>query len=62
MTVTIAELFLTAWAIVATIAYVITKNQYEGFREMTAMTFLEVAQGKAKIIETERGISINRGV
>ena len=60
MTVTIAELFLGVWAIVATIGYVITKNHHEGFKEMTARIFIEVSQGKVKIIETEHGVAINR--
>lgn len=60
MVITITELFLVVWAVVATIAYVITKNHHDGFKEMTARIFLEVSQGKATIIETEHGVAINR--
>ena len=53
-----AEMFLFAWAVLATVLYVITKHQAMFFKAHTLYKLKMVADGKAKIIYTDDYVKI----
>ena len=53
-----AEIFLLAWAVLATVLYVITQHTATDFKRHTLYKLKMVADGRAKIIATDTHISI----
>ena len=53
MTFSIAELFLLAWALVATIGYGYVGGKYRQHRHITSELLMRIAKGKIKVIETD---------
>jgi hypothetical protein len=51
MTITVAELFLGAWAVIATIGYYLEKHNSREFKFKTAVIMKALAEGKAKFIK-----------
>jgi hypothetical protein len=56
MTFSIAELFLLAWAIVASLGYGYVRGVLNKHREMTCELLVRIAKGKMKVIETDNYI------
>lgn len=53
-----AELFLLAWAMFASVLYVVTKHTATDFKRHTLFKLKMVADGKAKIIATDDYVAI----
>jgi hypothetical protein len=53
MTFSIAELFLLAWAIVATLGYGFSRGELRKHRHITSELLIRIAKGKMKVIETD---------
>ena len=53
MTFSIAELFLLAWAIVATLGYGHVRGVLRMHRSITSELLVKIAKGKIKVIETD---------
>ena len=56
MTFSLAELFLLAWAIVATIAYGFVCGDLRKHRHITGELLVRIAKGKIKVVETDEFI------
>lgn len=56
MTFSIAEMFLLAWAIIATVAYGSVSSRYRMHRLITSELLHKIAKGKIKVTETEDSI------
>lgn len=54
-----AEMFLFAWAVLATCLYVVTKHNAMYFKAHTLFKLKMVAEGKAKIIATDEYVKID---
>ena len=54
----IAEMFLLAWAMLATVLYVVTKHTATDFKRHTLFKLKMVAEGKAKVVATDEYVSI----
>ena len=54
----IAEMFLLAWAMLATVLYVVTKHMARDFKAHTLFKLKMVAEGKAKVVATDEYVSI----
>lgn len=52
MTFSMAELFLLAWAIVATVAWGYAKTKYDASMRITTEIFFKVSHGKMRVIDT----------
>jgi hypothetical protein len=53
MTFSIAEMFLLAWAILATVAYGNVSSRYRVHRAITSELLVKIAKGKIKVVVTE---------
>lgn len=53
MTFSIAELFLLAWAIVATLGYGFMNAKFRHHRHITSELLVRIAKGKIKVTETD---------
>lgn len=62
MTFTIAEMFLLAWAVTATVLYGSQTRRLHKFMHITTVAFVEIAEGKAKVVQTDGGLHIERGL
>ena len=56
MTFSIAELFLLAWAIVASLGYGYVRGELNKHRHITSELLIRIAKGKMKVIETDEYI------
>ena len=56
MTFSIAEMFLLAWALVATIGYGYLRGELKQHRMVTCDLLVKIAKGKIKVIETDEFI------
>jgi hypothetical protein len=48
-----AELFLLAWALVASLGYGYVNGKYRQHRDITSELLVRIAKGKIKVIETD---------
>lgn len=55
LTISVAELFLGVWAIVATLAYAYERNRGQDFKFRTAVIMKALAEGKAKFTKHADG-------
>jgi hypothetical protein len=53
MTFSIAEMFLLAWAIIATLGYGHVRGELRMTRMVTCELLVKIAKGKIKVIETD---------
>ena len=53
MTFSIAELFLLAWAVVATLGYGYLHGELRKHRMVTCELLVRIAKGKIQVIETD---------
>lgn len=53
MTFSIAELFLLAWAIVASLGYGYVNGQFRHHKHVTSELLIRIAKGKIKVTETD---------
>jgi hypothetical protein len=53
MTFSIAELFLLAWALVATLGYGYVNGKFRYHKHVTSELLIRIAKGKIKVIETD---------
>jgi hypothetical protein len=53
MTFSIAEMFLLAWAIVATLGYGFSRSELKHHRMVTCDLLVKIAKGKMKVTETD---------
>ena len=53
MTFSIAELFLLAWAIIATLGYGYVSKEFFRHRAITGKLLSHIAKGKIKVVETD---------
>ena len=53
MTFSIAELFLLAWAIIASVGFGHMSSKFNHHRRITGELLVRIAQGKMKITETD---------
>lgn len=53
MTFSIAELFLLAWALIATLGYGYLRGELKHHRMVTCDLLIKIAKGKIKVIETD---------
>jgi len=58
MEVTLAELFLFAWAAVVTLLWQQAKHEFRMHRMMTGELFKRIADGRIKVVETEDSFDI----
>lgn len=62
MTVTMTEIALFVWAMVATAAWLRKKEQMRFYKNMTAEVLLRLAQGRLRIVETQDGFELKEAV
>ena len=55
MTLGLGELFLGAWAIIATVAYYLEHNKAVEFKVRTSIILEALADGKAKFVKQSNG-------
>ena len=55
MTISVAELFLGLWAVIATIGYYLERYNGKEFRFKTVVIMKALAEGKAKFIKDSDG-------
>lgn len=53
-----AEMFLLAWAVLATVLYVVSRHNAMFFKAHTLFKLKLVAEGKAKVISTDEYVTI----
>ena len=53
MTFSMAELFLLAWAIVASLGFGYVNGKYRQHRHITSELLVRIAKGKIQVIETD---------
>jgi hypothetical protein len=53
MTITMTELALFVWAMVATLFWLQARHDLKIHRTITAEIFMRIAKGKIKVVETE---------
>lgn len=53
MTFSMAEMFLLAWALVATLGYGYVRGELGRHRYMTSELLIRIAKGKMKVTETD---------
>ena len=53
MTFSMAEMFLLAWAIVATLSYGYVNGKFREHKRMTGELLIRIAKGKIKVTETD---------
>ena len=53
MTFSIAELFLLAWAVIASLGFGYVSSKFNHHRYITGELLVRIAKGKMKVIETE---------
>lgn len=53
MTFSIAELFLLAWAVIATLGYGYVSSKLRYHKHITSELLVRIAKGKIKVIETD---------
>ena len=51
MQLSYAEMFLVVWASAMTLLYVMAKNDAKNFRQFTVYKLIQVAKGKAKVVD-----------
>ena len=56
MTFSIAEMFLLAWALVASLGYGYVNGKYRQHRDITSELLVRIAKGKMKVVETDNYI------
>ena len=56
MTFSIAELFLLAWAVIASLGFGYVTSKFNHHRYLTGKLLVLIAQGKMKITETDEHI------
>lgn len=56
MTFSIAELFLLAWASVATLGYGYVNGRFRHHKHVTSELLIRIAKGKIKVTETDEFI------
>jgi hypothetical protein len=57
MTFSIAELFLLAWAIIASLGFGYVTSKFNHHRYITGELLVRIAQGKMKITETDEQLT-----
>jgi hypothetical protein len=55
-------MFLLAWAVTATVLYGSQTRRLHKFMHITTVAFVEIAEGKAKVVQTDGGLHIERGL
>ena len=58
ITITLADMFLGVWAIVATVGYYLEKHKGQEFKFRTAVIMRALAEGDAKFVHDKDGYSI----
>lgn len=58
MTISVAEMFLGAWATIATVGYYLEKHNRKEFMYKTAVILKALADGEAEFIRERDGVRI----
>jgi hypothetical protein len=51
ITLTVADLFLLGWAVIATIGYLKEQGEFKHFRMMTVLTLRKLHKGEVKLVD-----------